>query len=100
MGGEEDLWTVKTETMVKTATAYFWLSSPFVEATIDDRECDSEWFFEQDDKVLVNVQTDKKSSITSRVEREIHGDIMNVTMTVLQTSTGATKSTVAHAVFK
>ena len=45
-------------------------------------------------KVLVNMQTDKKSKITSRVEREIHGDIMNVTMTVLQTST------VAHAVFK
>ena len=35
---------------------------------------------------MVNVQTDKKSRITSRVEREIHGDIMNVTMTVLQTS--------------
>ena len=35
---------------MKTATAYFWLSSPFVETTIDDRECDSEWFFEQDDK--------------------------------------------------
>ena len=43
---------LRTETMVKTATAYFWLSSPFVEATIDDRECDSEWFFEQDDKEL------------------------------------------------
>ena len=40
----------RTETLVKTATAYFWLSSPFVETTIDDRECDSKWFFEQDDK--------------------------------------------------
>ena len=42
----------RTETLVKTATAYFWLSSPFVETTIDDRECDSKWFFEQDDKEL------------------------------------------------
>ena len=35
---------------MKTATAYFWLSSPFVETTIDDRQCDSTWFFEHDDK--------------------------------------------------
>ena len=47
-----------------------------------------------DDKVLVHVQTDKKSGITTRVEREVHGDVMNVTMTVVQTST------VARVVYK
>ena len=45
--GEEDLWTFKMDSLVKTSTTHFWLSSPFVETTIDGRECDTEWFFEQ-----------------------------------------------------
>ena len=49
--GEEDLWTFKMDTFGKSSTTHFWLSSPFVETTIDDRECDSEWFFEQDQRV-------------------------------------------------
>ncbi len=65
---------------MKSATAYFWLNCPFTETTIDDREVDSVYTLEDGGTTLVNVQTDKKTGVTSRIERSLHGDIMNVTM--------------------
>ena len=76
----KDVWTMRTETFVRTVKVEFLLNEPFSETTIDLRKLDSVFAIENGD-TLTQIQTDK-SGRRAKIERRVKDDIMNVTMTI------------------
>ena len=83
---ENGQWTIKTSSALKSFSRTFKLGEPFDETTADGREVTSVILLE--DGKLVSVQTAKKKGVKStRSVREIEGDEMTYTITVVGTNT-------------